>query len=313
MTSKRGKMNALSTLPTSNQQPILTAIETADLAEGTKRHYKRVITDYLATGHHLADVGALTQHAAGLSNSGKAHLKAAVRLWSAAMISAVKGNVTPDDVATAQAAVMRFEALQGAIHVKAATGQKAHTWLTSKQVKRLVDAAPDTVAGKRDKLALSLLVGAGLRRDEATRLTFEQVKFQPVKGKIRTVLQIHGKGEKDRVIPISDRLAALLDEWATNTGGKGLILRSVGRRGDVGDSISDIALFKIVRKYGGLISKPDLAPHDLRRTYAQIGYESGVPITQISKLLGHATIATTQRYLNLDLDLETTISDFVPL
>ena len=45
---------------------------------------------------------------------------------------------------------------------------------------------------------------------------------------------------------------------------------------------------------------------------AQLGYEAGVPITQISKLLGHATVATTQRYLNLDLDLETTISDFIP-
>jgi site-specific recombinase XerD len=38
----------------------------------------------------------------------------------------------------------------------------------------------------------------------------------------------------------------------------------------------------------------------------------GIPITQISKLLGHSSIATTQRYLNLSLDLETTVSDFVP-
>jgi integrase len=60
------------------------------------------------------------------------------------------------------------------------------------------------------------------------------------------------------------------------------------------------------------MDKPSLAPHDLRRTYAQIGYESGVPITQISKLLGHTSIAMTLRYLNLSLDLETTVSDFVP-
>jgi integrase len=57
---------------------------------------------------------------------------------------------------------------------------------------------------------------------------------------------------------------------------------------------------------------PELAPHDLRRTYAQLGYEVGVPITQISKLPGHSSVATTQRYLNLGLDLEATISDFVP-
>jgi integrase len=63
---------------------------------------------------------------------------------------------------------------------------------------------------------------------------------------------------------------------------------------------------------GKMIGKPELQPHDLRRTYAQLGYEAGVPVTQISRLLGHASIATTQRYLNLALDLQVTASDFVP-
>ena len=44
----------------------------------------------------------------------------------------------------------------------------------------------------------------------------------------------------------------------------------------------------------------------------KLAYEAGVPITQLSVLLGHATIATTQTYLNLDLDLDTTASDFIP-
>ena len=53
-------------------------------------------------------------------------------------------------------------------------------------------------------------------------------------------------------------------------------------------------------------------PHDLRRTCAELGRRAGVPISQISKLLGHASIETTQDYLNIELDLEMTISDFVP-
>lgn len=60
------------------------------------------------------------------------------------------------------------------------------------------------------------------------------------------------------------------------------------------------------------MGKPALVPHDLRRTYAQLGYEAGVSVTQISILLGHASIETTMRYLSLELDLQTTISDFVP-
>ena len=82
--------------------------------------------------------------------------------------------------------------------------------------------------------------------------------------------------------------------------------------GRLGDSISAIGIFHIVTAAGKAIGKEGLAPHDLRRTFAQIGYEAGVAITQVSKLLGHSSIDTTQRYLNLDLDLETTISDFIP-
>ena len=62
-----------------------------------------------------------------------------------------------------------------------------------------------------------------------------------------------------------------------------------------------------------MIGLPELAAHDLRRSYAQIGYDAGIPITQIGRLLGHSSVETTQRYLNLDLDLEVTASDFVPL
>jgi integrase len=95
--------------------------------------------------------------------------------------------------------------------------------------------------------------------------------------------------------------------------GGGLVARSLGMGKKLGGSISAVAIFQIVRKYGGMIGLPELAPHDLRRTFAQLGYEAGVPITQISVLLGHSNVATTQKYLNLDLDLEITASDFIPL
>ena len=72
-----------------------------------------------------------------------------------------------------------------------------------------------------------------------------------------------------------------------------------------------MGIFHVVNSAGAAIGKDNLAPHDLRRTYAQLGYEAGVSITQISKLLGHASVSTTQRYLNLELDLEVTVSDFV--
>lgn len=50
----------------------------------------------------------------------------------------------------------------------------------------------------------------------------------------------------------------------------------------------------IVQKRGKMIGKPELQPHDLRRTHAELGRRAGVSIEQISKLLGHSTIKTTQ-------------------
>ena len=132
---------------------------------------------------------------------------------------------------------------------------------------------------------------AGLRREELTELTFDALK---------------------QLIPIKKLLADRLREWKEITGG-GYVARSLEMSKQLGESISGVAIFQLVRKYGSKIGLPQLAPHDLRRTYAQLGYEIGVPITQISTRLGHANVATTQRYLDLSLDLETTASDFIPL
>jgi integrase len=109
-------------------------------------------------------------------------------------------------------------------------------------------------------------------------------------GKFRTALNVTGKGAKDRVVPINDRLAIAVNEWGALVGHTGLIARAVSKSGAIRDRISAIGIFEIVRSAGESIGKPELAPHDLRRTYAQLGYEAGVSIIQISKLLGHASV-----------------------
>ena len=125
-------------------------------------------------------------------------------------------------------------------------------------------------------------------------------------------MEVNGKGAKNRVIPVSKLLAERLQSWQAEIGG-GYIARSLGRSQALGESLSAVGIFQLIRRYGAMISLPELDPHDLRRTYAQLGYDAGVPITQIKELLRHACVATTQRYLNLAFDLETTASDFIPL
>lgn len=282
------------------------------LQASTKKQYTKAITSYLDSGNRLTDADALAQYAQGLSKSSRAFLKAAIRLWGDEVALKAKAGATPENIGAVQATVYRVDALNEAIKVEASKGQKAHNWLNQAEVKRLMATCGDSLQGKRDRLVLGLLAGAGLRREELANLAFDDVVLQPMGNRFRTVLNVRGKGAKDRVVPISDALAGLLDRWRPVVGG-GRVARSVSKAGAIGDSLSAVGIFHIVSNAGGAIGKDGLAPHDLRRTYAQLGYEAGVPITQISKLLGHSSVATTQRYLNLELDLETTVSDFVPV
>jgi len=293
---------------------IVTAIDRAPLADSTKTKYRRALMAYTSNGGDPFDPDELAEYADGLSQSGAAFLKAAIRIYTDDALDRAKAQADPENVAAVQAIEYRTAALQNAIKVQHTNGEKVHTWLTAAQVRELLATCDDRdIYGLRDHLALALLVGAGLRRAEAVALTFDDIVLQPVKGKMRTVLQVRGKGAKDRVIPISDELANLIDTWGRHVGHSGKILRSIDRRRDPRDSLSAQALFDIVASHGAEIGKLGLAPHDLRRTYAQIGLEAGVTLPQISTLLGHASLTTTQRYLDLSLDLETTISDFVPV
>lgn len=265
-----------------------------NLAATTRYRYRREIELAEAAGVNVLDADALADYAAGLPTSRKAFLKAAVGLIAGEMVQTAKTQATPGNVATMQAIVWRAEALKTAVTVTQKRGRRAHTWLNVAEVRALLALPPmNERGGLRDKVLLALLVGAGLRRAEAAGLQWSDI----VQLDQRQALNVLGKGGKVRTVPISAALAALLAEWGDVTGTEGHVLRSVDQVGRVGEKISGQTVLDVVCKWGEKLGRPKLRPHDLRRTYARIGYDAGVDIGQISKLLGHASIATTQRYL----------------
>jgi len=286
------------------------------LQPSTKHQYIKAIENYLATDESLTDPQALTEYALTVGNSTRSFLAAAVTRLAQELEQLAKGSAIPDNIAVIQAAVFQTQALQNAIKTRQAKGEKAHAWLNYHEAEQLLEACNRRSSGKnefeiytlRDRLAIGIMMAAGLRREEAASIQFTDI----IKQDKRYVLNVTGKGAKSRVVPISDRLAESIIDWQFLIDAEGLILRSLGRNKVPRESISTTGLYKIVQKRGSMIGKPDLQPHDLRRTYAELGRRAGVPISQISKLLGHASIETTQEYLNITLDLETTISDFVP-
>lgn len=282
-----------------------------NLLPSTKEQYRRAIDRALENDVNLSDALALQTYAQTLATSSAYYLRGALQAYAKHIRRLLESQVTPETYQQTAAAIMRLNALATAIEPpKAAKGQKVHLWLKRHDVSALLQQ-PDSSKkqGLRDWALLALLVGAGLRREEAINLMWTDVLEQGT----RTVLQVSGKGNKNRIVPLSNKMVAQLALWRIASGGVGFIVRRM-RRGDhlQSSGITVRAVNDIVAKYGALIGSPELQPHDLRRTYAQIGLDNGVPIQQISVLLGHSSILVTQTYLNIQLNLEETISDFVP-
>jgi len=132
-------------------------------------------------------------------------------------------------------------------------------------------------AGPRLRLMLLLAGEAGLRRGEIARLRGEDLLDGPA-------LLIHGKGGRDRVIPIGDRLAGLVaaapteDGWVFGNGRGGPL--TAGRVGELCSALLP----------------PGCTLHHLRHRFASNAYRGSRDIRAVQELLGHASVATTQRY-----------------
>ena len=288
-------------------------IDRAVLADGTRRNYKRAIDRMIAARVDPRDTPALIAYVRGLPKSIQRNTQAALVLLYQDVQVGLEAGATAGNLADTQAALLNLAAMRKAVSVRDQAGSRPHVWLSREQVEAIT-SLPDrtTVRGLRDYIVLAVLVAAGLRREEMTGLKFADLLQQPAKTGMRDVLSVLGKGGKRRSVPISTHLAATLREWH-KLAGDGYVARSINKGGVVNGSLSAIGVHNIVRQYGAMIGIPALDAHDMRRTYARLGYDAGVAVEQISRLLGHANVKTTMIYLGIEIDIESTISDFIPL
>lgn len=290
----------------------LTVIERADLSQSTKAGYRHELKALLDAGIDPFDFDALMEYAVGLKPTNRMRLKRALRLICLEYDQSVKENATPENLSVVQALILRLDAMRDTVKVNSETNSQNHIWLTPSQVQEITSLCGKDIEGKRDWIILSLLLGAGLRRAELNKITFDALRKERTKsGKRRNVLYVTGYGGKDRIVPISPLLAKRLREWEKVVGG-GNIARSYEKR-KLGQSLSGFSVHQIVRKYGIMIGVPNLKTDDLSRTYAQFAFDSGLTPAHIKELMGHVRLSTTQRHLNLKVDLGDISGDFVPL
>ena len=289
-------------------------IDAAELAATTKLQYRRAIDRLIAAQVDPRNRSQLGAYAKELPQSGRAFLKAALKLLWSEYSTHLKSQATPDNLAEIQAALLNIDAMAQAIKVRPTKGTRSHLWLTPAQILQLT-ALPDrsTPIGRRDWIALALMVSAGLRREEAVSLTFDRLKYIPNDRNERIpVLDITGKGAKDRTVPISHTLADAILQWREEAG-DGKILRSVDNTGRVNHSLTGKSVYQIVLKYGAMLEMPELRPHDLRRSYGMIIYNSTKDLTLVMTRLGHNSPQTTVRYLDLKLNLNADTAALIPL
>ncbi len=168
--------------------------------------------------------------------------------------------------------------------------------LTAEQAIALVEQPDATPLGLRDRAALELLYGAGLRVSELVTLRPQDVDLAD--GLVRCV----GKGDHERIVPCGAQAVAAVERYLAR--GRPLLGRVQQRDALVlnahGRRLSRQGVFDLVRRHAAASGAPDwVSPHSLRHAFATHLVEGGCDLRTVQELLGHRRIATTEVYTHV--------------
>ena len=152
----------------------------------------------------------------------------------------------------------------------------------------------ESAVALRDRAILELMYGSGLRVSEVAGVTVDRVDLD--RGRVTVV----GKGDKEREVPLGDPARQAVVAWLTVRSvlapGEGDEL-FINRRGR---PIGPRDIRRLVGRYGrAALSGRRVTPHTLRHTFATHLLEGGADIRAVQEMLGHASVATTQRYTHV--------------
>ncbi len=159
--------------------------------------------------------------------------------------------------------------------------------------------ARSTALAARDVALFTLLYGCGLRIGEALALNVGDAPAPEGSPGSEAPLRVHGKGDKERLVPVLAAVRAALAEWLRHHPDRRpaapLFLGARGKR--LKASVAQKALSDFRRARG----LPEHAtPHALRHSFATHLLGAGADLRAIQELLGHASLSTTQRYTAVD-------------
>lgn len=179
-------------------------------------------------------------------------------------------------------------------------------FLSVEEIELLISSAGDIKTSVRLRAMIELLYASGLRVSELCEL--------PMTAFLGDKLLIHGKGAKERIVPMHERAIAALEKWLSirDDDKSKYVFPSNSKTGH----ITRDGFFKILKKCAVLagIDPHRVSPHVLRHSFASHLLAGGANLRAIQTMLGHEDISTTQIYTHvLPEQLRETVQSHHPL
>lgn len=175
--------------------------------------------------------------------------------------------------------------------------KKLPIFLNVQEVERLLEAPNSkSLFGQRDRAMLELLYSCGLRVSELINLSYHNINLKD------EFIRIHGKGNKERLLPMGEIAIDYLTKYELNS--RPALLKN-GQSDSYflsnrGRSMSRQNFFYIIKDYASKagIDKP-LSPHSLRHAFATHLVQKGADLRSVQLMLGHSDISSTQLYTHI--------------
>lgn len=168
--------------------------------------------------------------------------------------------------------------------------------ISEEEMENLGEILESESGNSLEKLIIETLYQTGMRKSELCNILLEQVDFS------KSEISIKGKGNKQRVVPISENLLKQMREYTAirkpnEDSGIYFFVRENGKK------LSEKFVYSVVNRYLSLITlKKKKSPHILRHSFATHVLNNGAEISKVKKILGHSSLASTQVYTNGNIE-----------
>ncbi len=178
-------------------------------------------------------------------------------------------------------------------------GRRLPEVLTVREIDNMIAAIDmSSPEGQRNRAIIETLYGCGMRVSELVNLELSKVYFD------EQFVVVTGKGDKERIVPISDVALNEIRKYITEDRSRLNIkpgedhILFLNRRGH---RLTRVMVFYIVKRLAELAGvRKVISPHTLRHSFATHLLEGGANLRAIQQMLGHESIATTEIYIHID-------------